>query len=153
MPDDVNGLLKLLREDCEIITQKLERARTEGSGTPQEVADFREPVVQGFVRKYFPFPYRVTKGKIRDSYGAVSASVDCVLCNPVHPHTVEDDPNKFHLILADGVDAAVELKPDISRAKLLKEALEQSLSVKRLRRVRTTSLIIHADIDDGDALR
>lgn len=133
MHEDVNDLLSVLRDDADTIARRFKTAGLEGKGTAQEIADYREHAVQNFVGTYFPFPFRVTKGVIRDHTGARSMSVDCILLNPVHPHTV-DTHGKFRLIFADGVDAAIEVKPDISRKGLVSEALEQSLSVKSLRR-------------------
>jgi len=46
--------------------------------------------------------------------------------------------------LTDGVDAAIEVKPDISRQKELRRGLEQGLTVKALRRARS-SIILEKD--------
>jgi hypothetical protein len=62
-----------------------------------------------------------------------------VICAPNHPYTVSAR-DKFSLLLAEGVDSVVEVKPDISDRAELHRALEQGLTVKRLRRA-TTSLL------------
>lgn len=133
-------LFDLLRLEGAELTHQFQRASISGKGTPQEVAEFREHAVQDFVGRFFPFPYRIAKGNIRDAFGESSDSIDCILCNPAHPHTI-DSQGKFQLILADGVDAAIEVKPDISDRSELERGLKQGLSVKRLRR--SQSALIH----------
>jgi len=130
----------LLREDAIELESRFRKASIEGKGTSQEVADFRENALQDFVRRYFPFPHRVTKGKIRDSFGSVSDSIDCVICNPNHPYTV-DSREKFSLLLAEGIDAAIEVKPDIQSSAELVRGLVQGLSVKHLLRANTPTIM------------
>jgi hypothetical protein len=129
----MDDLYQLLREDALELESKFRRASIEGKGTSQEIADFREHALQDFVQRFFPFPHRVTKGKVRDTFGAISDSVDCIVCNPNHPYTV-DTHGKFRLIFAEGVDAAIEVKPDIGASTELLRGLEQGLSVKALKR-------------------
>ncbi len=111
-----------------------QKASVQGKGTPQEVADFRENYFNKFLSNYFPFPHRVTKGIINDSYGNQSDSIDILLIGPNHPYTI-DSAGKFSLVLADGVDAAIEVKPDISTKAELTRGLGQIETVKKLRRV------------------
>lgn len=129
----LDEFIEVLKIDSSDLINSFKRAFIQGGGTPQEVADFRENHFQRFIRNYFPFPHRVTKGKIRDSYGNKSASVDCIIINPNHPYTI-DFQEKFNLILADGVDVAIELKPDISTKVELERGLKQVQTVKKLRR-------------------
>jgi len=129
----LDDLYAFLREEAATLEREFKKASISGRGTPQEVADFREHAVEEFVGRFFPFPHRVTKGKIRDSYGAISDSIDCVICNPNHPHTI-DSHGKFQLIFAEGVDAAIEVKPDISNNDELLRGLQQGLTVKALKR-------------------
>jgi len=136
----VDDLYQLLREDAVELETKFRKASIEGKGTSQEVADFREHAVQEFVSRFFPYPHRVTKGKVRDSFGAISDSVDCIVCNPNHPYTV-DSHGKFRLLLADGIDAAIEVKPDIGASSELERGLQQGLSVKALMRKVAPTLI------------
>ena len=56
----------------------------------------------------------MAKGGILDSYGRKSASLDCILINPLHPYTIDTREN-FKLIFAEGINAAIEVKPDISK--------------------------------------
>jgi len=61
------------------------------------------------------------------------------LVNPYHPYTI-NRREKFTIILTEGVEAAIEVKPDISRNDELVRGLEQGLTVKALRRARSTLL-------------
>lgn len=129
----MDDLYQLLREDALELESKFRRASIEGRGTSQEIADFREHALQDFVKRFFPFPHRITKGKIRDTFGSISDSVDCIVCNPNHPYTV-DTHGKFRLIFSEGVDVAIEVKPDIGATSELTRGLEQGISVKALKR-------------------
>ena len=132
----MDNLMKLLVKEGKLMNLLFEIARIEGEGTPQEVSDRRESALSNFIKKYFPFPYRVTKGNIRDSYGQSSMSIDCILLNPTHPFTTTDEI-KYSIILADGVDIAIELKPNLDNENEIHRALEQVKSVKELKRKRT----------------
>jgi len=136
----VDELFELLREDGIELESKFRSASIQGKGTSQEISDFREHAVQDFVARFFPYPHRITKGKIRDSYGAISDSVDCIVCNPNHPYTV-DTHGKFRLLFAEGIDVAIEVKPDIASSAELFRGLEQGLSVKALRRADAPTLM------------
>lgn len=135
----MDTLFEILKLEAADLQHAFERASISGKGTPQEVAEFREHAVQDFVRRFFPFPFRVAKGNIRDASGESSDSIDCVLCNPAHPHTI-DSQGKFQLLLADGVDAAIEVKPDIASRVELERGLKQGISVKRLRRAQSSMI-------------
>jgi len=132
----MEDLFALVRADAQELRLQFERASIQGRGTPQDIATFRESALLSTLSNYFPFPYRVAKGGIVDSYGRRSASVDCVLVNPLHPYTIDRRKN-FKLIFADGVNAAIEVKPDISQKDELYRGLEQGLKVKVLRRAET----------------
>jgi len=136
----MEDLYALLREDATELEAKFRKASIEGKGTSQEVADFREHAVQGFVERFFPFPHRITKGKIRDSFGSISDSVDCIICNPNHPYTI-DGRGKFTLLFAEGIDAAIEVKPDIGANAELVRGLAQGISVKNLLRTSEPTLM------------
>lgn len=133
-------LLELLALEGPDIALAFEKASIQGRGTPQEVAEFRENHFREFISRYFPWPHRVAKGNIIDSFGMESASIDCVVLNPVHPHTI-DRFEKFSVILAGGVDAVVELKPDISNTEELHRGLRQIQTVKRLTRKESPFLL------------
>lgn len=132
-----NTLIELLKGEAKEVVREFKKASLTGSGTPQEVADFREGYFKYFLERYFPFPHRITKGTIIDSFGHKSDSIDCVVCNPIHPYTL-DKTGKFSLIFADGVDFAIEIKPNLQIKSELEIALNQSRSVKKLRRAQET---------------
>lgn len=138
----MEDLYSLLREEALQLSSEFRKASIQGRGTSQEVAEFRENAVQAFLRRYFPFPHRIAKGKVRDSFGNIAASIDCVICAPNHPYTVSVN-DKFSLLLAEGVDSVVEVKPNIADKSELYRALEQGLSVKKLRRATTSMLHSH----------
>ncbi len=127
---------KYFKRQFEKLIDEFEESSELGKGTPQEVSDFREFGFQKFIRRYFPYPYTITKGIIIDSFGSRSGSIDCLILNPNHPNLV-DTEGKFSLILADGVDMAIEIKPDLSKKKELTTALDQIKKVKSLSRYKT----------------
>lgn len=143
----MNDLYELLREEALQLSSEFRKASIQGKGTSQEVAEFRENAVQTFLARYFPFPHRIAKGKVRDSFGSIAASIDCVICAPNHPYTVSAR-DKFSLLLAEGVDSVVEVKPNIADKAELHRALEQGLTVKKLRRTTTSLLHEHHPLSE-----
>ncbi len=136
----MNDIIELLKFESKEMKENFNKASIKGKGTPQEIADFREGYFQEFISRYFPYPYRVTKGGIIDINNKKSDSIDCILLNPCHPYTI-DSGNKYSIILADGVECAIEIKPDISNFKELKRALIQIQSVKQLRRTNSPIML------------
>jgi hypothetical protein len=124
-------LLQLLEYEGPEMEALFKKASVQGRGTPQEVAEYRENAFRTFISRYFPFPHRISKGNVVDLSGNESASIDCIIINPAHPYTI-DTYDKFTVILADGVDVAIEVKPDISGIPELHRGLKQVESVKRL---------------------
>lgn len=137
----MSNLLDLLNIESKELAVSFKKASIEGHGTPQEVSDRRESAVKKLLKKYFPFPFRIAKGNISDSFGNRSASIDCIILNPDHPYTVSDD-EKFSAILADGVDFAIEVKPDLTKVDEINRALSQVTSVKSLTRIKD-GLLFH----------
>jgi hypothetical protein len=136
-----NKLLELLKLEAKEIDLSFYKASIEGEGTSQEVADRRErALVKAFLEKYFPFPYRVTKGNIIDSYNLRSNSIDCIILNPSHPYTIDPKNDSASIIFADGVDFAIEVKPDLANRNEIERSLGQIRSVKKLRRKRSALL-------------
>jgi len=136
-------LLKLLSCESLEINLSFEKASIEGEGTPQEVADRRESaLVNAFIAKYFPFPYRIIKGNIIDSYNNRSNSIDCIVLSPSHPYTIDPKNEKASIIFADGVDFAIEVKPDLVSKTEIFRSLNQVRSVKRLKRKRNGLLSV-----------
>ena len=134
--------IKLLEIEYKELKLAISKSSIEGRETPQEVADRKENLFHDFFRKYFPFPYLVTKGNIIDSFNKRSASIDCIILDPSHPHTIDTKNKKSSVIFADGVDYAIEIKGDlkdnndVNNKSELKRALDQIKSVKELTRVR-----------------
>lgn len=146
----MNDLIELLKIEGLEINHYFAKASIEGKGTPQEVSDRREIALTNFLKKYFPFPYRIAKGNILDSFGNRSASIDCILLNPGHPYTTTDD-SKFSIILADGVDVAIELKPHLNSDTEIERSLKQVQTVKELTRQKSGLMRLEmlGDISDG----
>lgn len=128
--------IKLLEFEYQELKIGISKASIEGKGTPQEVADRREELFHTFFEKYFPFPYRITKGNIIDSHNNRSASIDCIILDPSHPFTIDPKNNKASVIFADGVDYAIEIKGALQDKDEVIRALEQIRSVKQLTRIR-----------------
>jgi len=105
-----NKLLELLKIELSEIHNGFMKASVEGKGTPQEVAERREQIVQRFFEKYYPFPFRITKGNIVDSFGNSSHSIDCVILDPSHPYTIDSANNRPSILFTVGVDFAIEIK-------------------------------------------
>ncbi|TJY59978.1 hypothetical protein E4T66_12410 [Sinimarinibacterium sp. CAU 1509] len=148
----MNDVFKLLELESREIAHFFEKASLEGKGTPQEVSDRREIAVTKFLRKFFPFPYQVAKGNVVDSFGARSASIDCLLLNPSHPHTIGDD-SKYSMIFADGVDAAIEVKPHLNSDVEISRGLKQIQSLKKLKRVRTGVIDASISAEEREAFK
>jgi len=125
-------LIEILRYETDEIDTALKKASVEGRGTPQEVADRREGTVRAVFEKYFPLPYKATKGNIVDAYGNESASIDCVILRGEHPNTFDMYTKLASVILADAVYCAVEIKDSLYGDEL-KIGLNQIRTVKRLR--------------------
>jgi Domain of unknown function (DUF6602) len=133
-------LLELLLVEGRRLCDEFRLASIQGDKTPQEVADFREHAVQDFLRRFYPASTIISKGKVTDLDGNQSNSIDCLVLNPAHPNLI-DSHDKFRLIFADGCDAAIEVKPDLSRTKELTRALEQCISLKKMRRSKSAILL------------
>jgi hypothetical protein len=96
-------------------------------------SDGRELTVKGFLEKYLPQDYVVKKGAIFSLKGS-SNNIDCVVLSPSHPKLFT--PVR-EVIIAEGVYAAVEVKPDIRVLTDNSEffrGLTQAKSVKNLSR-------------------
>lgn len=132
-------LWRTLAAESRRLGEDFDHASELGEGTSQEVSDFRENAFRALVRRYFPASSHVTKGQIRGVDGSKSASIDCVVANPVHPHMV-DAELKFAVLFADAIDFAVEVKGRLDGDELLR-GLRQTSSVRRVRRSRSPVLL------------
>ena len=115
------------------IATEYTRSSSKAGKVPAEVADFREGAIKEFLSNFFPFPYRLSKGVVHDSFANVSGSIDIVLLNPMHPYTIESS-GKFSLILAEGVDAGIEIKSDPYNQSEINICIKQSKKFKSLKR-------------------
>lgn len=148
----MNHLHEILKINAEELNIAFNKAKLEGSGTPQEVSDRREVALADLLKRYFPYPFRITKGNIRDSYGNSSQSIDCIVINPIHPYTtIADGP--YSIILADGVDVAIELKPELNSDVEIIRALKQVSSIKKLKRVKSSKTAFIGSTTKGDLER
>ncbi|MBU7569955.1 MAG: hypothetical protein KAF41_04825, partial [Flavobacterium sp.] len=108
---------------------------TEASFTKdtKKTGDAKELSVTQFIESFFPSTFQVRKGLIY-SIDDNSQEIDCVLLAPNHPRLVTPIRD---IMLAEGVYAAIEVKPDISTLTENSEfhrALKQMASVKKLKR-------------------
>jgi len=115
------------------ISREFERSRIKGGKSPSDIADQRENIVGEFLQNFFPYPFSITKGVIRDFDGKESASVDRVILSPNHPKTF-NDKGLASLILADGVRAAIEIKSSPMSNDEIEAFVAQSKKTKKLRR-------------------
>lgn len=140
-----NKLKEILNYDYQIIKNELARAGREGKGTPQEISDRREALIRKFFKKYYPLPYKIVKGQICDSFGNESASVDCVILNPIHPNTYDENEEAMSIILSEGVDFAIECKSSLSSDSEIERVLKQCSSIRRLKRQTPRSMLNNTD--------
>lgn len=110
-------------------------------GSPDDVADFRELSLRRFLETYFPFPFIVTKGTILDVKGNRSGSVDNIILSPIHPRTMGRSGGKAEIILADGVEVAIEVKSDPHSNSEMDRLVKQSRKAKKLQRINDNMLL------------
>ncbi len=90
----------------------------------------KEYSIQEFIAAYLTNEYRIEKGCIYSQQDH-SQNIDCVVLAPNHPMLTTP---KRKLILAEGVYAAIEVKPDIKNKDEFERALIQVKSIKKLNR-------------------
>ncbi|MCK4661383.1 MAG: hypothetical protein KAT68_00850 [Bacteroidales bacterium] len=98
-------------------------------GDRKQTGDKREITIQDFIKQYFPPSFVVKKGKIF-SNDFTSNEIDSVILTPNHP--MLKTPMR-EIIIAEGVYAAIEIKPDIST---LTENSEFERGLKQIKSVR-----------------
>ena len=130
----------IIESESRAIIEEFNLATKQGEGSPQEIADFRENAVQSFIGRFYPRSHVISKGKITDIDGNQSDSIDCLVLNPAHPNLI-DSKGKFRLIISDGCDSAIEVKPNLARTDELIRGLEQCISVKKVRRSKSAMLM------------
>lgn len=140
-----------LREHMKKLVEDVAREFDSGlySGSPEAVAEHRERFLAEVLSRFMPRTYDMAKGKIYDAQGGISDSIDIVILGENHPR-FRNSNGQVELLLADGIHAAVELKPvlsdlpplnaDRAQSPEIWRALEQARTVKRLQRVRAPLL-------------
>lgn len=126
-------VMDAIRENLRKIQIVFEPTEASFKADTKQTGDAKELTVRQFLESYFPTSYNVRKGLIYSQNGS-SREIDCVLLAPNHPPLVT--PVR-EVILAEGVHAAIEVKPDISTLTESSEfyrGLMQVQSVKRLKR-------------------
>ncbi len=118
------------------------------SGSPDEVAAFREDFFREIIGRFFPRTYRMAKGPIFDAHGCSSRSIDCVVCAPNHPLLL-DSVGRVTTLLADGVHGAIEVKPDLTDLPDAFGANRKSNSepeiIRALRQVRSVKQLLRRE--------
>ncbi len=97
-------------------------------------ANAREATVSQFIARYLPSDFQIRERTAIYSKDAASSNIDCVVLAPNHPQLIT--PIR-QIALAEGVYAAVEVKPDISvltDGSEFMRGLNQIKSVKNLTR-------------------
>lgn len=125
-----SDIVEYVREENKDLTSYFLKASKLWNWTPQEISDYKESYFRSMLSKYYPFPYKITKWIIRWGHQGWlwTDSIDCIICCPNHPDIV-DIWWKNSFILADGVEAAIEIKWDFKNKEVVR-GLKQLLSVK-----------------------
>ena len=119
----MNAILDAIEENLQGIRITFEPTLPSFTKDTKGTADAKEVSVIEFFKHYFLTNYNVKKGKIY-SYQSESNEIDCVILAPNHPPLITP---KREIILAEGVYAAVEVKPNISTLTEKSEFSIQSL--------------------------
>lgn len=125
-----NAVIGTLLENLDLIEIIFKPTHEPFQNDKGNTGDAKEYTVQDFIGSYLTNEYRIQKGCIYNKT-THSNNIDCVILAPNHP--VLTTP-KRSVILAEGVYAAVEIKPDIYDKKEFSRGLEQVKSIKTLER-------------------
>ncbi|MFC1622880.1 DUF6602 domain-containing protein, partial [Patescibacteria group bacterium] len=120
-------LRKYFEGEADSIQLKYEHSST--TGHPNDVGGNREDVIIDFFNKHLPHKFNAIKGgKIFDSKGSASKQVDVVIYDNHIPRLASYQQT---LYLAEGVATAIEIKPKLTKAELIK-AIDNLKSIKLL---------------------
>lgn len=103
-------------------------------GDRTNTSDSKEVTVNQFVESYLPTNFQVKKQSKIYSKTQETNNIDCVILAPNHPRLITP---KREVVLAEGVFAAIEVKPDISTLTDKSEfyrGLKQIKSIKNINR-------------------
>jgi Domain of unknown function (DUF6602) len=132
--------------------QLLQALRIEGANIDSEIqrsnlfshmgdrGEFRENIVQRFLRPFLPPYYGLAPGEVFSSDGPQSAQVDIVVYDAIFS-TVLFRTGTRYLFPAESVFDAIEVKSDLSRSELSK-ACGNVASLKQLNRRMADSMDI-----------
>lgn len=129
----MNPAIAAIFENLADITVAFEPTTDAFKSDKTGTGECRELSVKKLLESFFPNNYSIKKGTIYDNTSN-SQSIDCIILHPSHPTLITP---KRNVILADGVYAAIEVKPDISTLTESSEfhrGLCQLQSVKKLKR-------------------
>lgn len=129
-----NAVLARLLEDFRQMSLVTAPTPKEFARDTYQTGEGREFKLCDFLRSYVSKDYNVRKGLIYDAQGGVSQEIDSVVIAPNHPAF---DFFGRKVILAEGVHAAIELKPiitSVAEGSEFKRLLDQIESVKQLER-------------------
>lgn len=143
---EFNPIMEAIYEYIDDFNLKFDKTKETFRKARLSTSDRKENIVKDFFSSFFPTSYSISRGEIFD-YNIVSNSIDCVIKTPDHPNL--KTPLRPEIILADGVYAAIEVKPDISvltdKGELVR-GLKQCQSVKQLKRTFSSSNLEKMDI-------
>ena len=142
-----NPIIDALYEYIEDFNIKFADTKETFKKAKLSTSDRKEEIVREFFSSFFPEGYNISRGEIFD-YNNISNSIDCVIKTPDHPKL--KTPMRPEIILAEGVYAAIEVKPDIStltQKSEFRRALNQCKSVKKLCRNNDMWRINEVDAD------
>lgn len=119
----MSELIELLKIEYDDIRARFKKASIERKGTPQEIADRRENVMNDFFRRYFPFPYKVNietllghiytyyeeKQLSREYQVDIIFAGDYVILNGVENYIEIDDCKEFCVFKAESEGLGVLL--------------------------------------------
>jgi hypothetical protein len=130
----VNAAIAALAEHLKDVEIQFSETEPTFRKDRQNTGDRRELSVRELLESFFPPTYTIRKCAIFSRDGATSQNIDCVVLHPVHPRL--ETPKRV-IAVAEGVYAAIEVKPDIRTLTSSSEfarGLAQIQSVKRLSR-------------------
>ena len=129
----MNAVIGAIFENMQQIKIIFEETHEAFRKDTKNTGDSKEVTIKQFLESFFPASYVINKAQIFN-LEMCSQEIDCVIKAPNHPVLLTP---KREVILAEGVYAAVEIKPDISTLTVTSEfhrGLGQIQSVKRLKR-------------------
>jgi hypothetical protein len=104
-----------------------------------------EEILRDSLREILPSKYGVAKGKIVNASGAMSRQCDIILYDVLNCPNIFVDSNKNQILPIEGVYAVIEVKTQLTHAKLA-ESFENISSSKNLTRPLNVSTNDHVKI-------